>query len=256
MPTTAMQVSSFRMSFSRSQSGSPASAGKSLYAMQIVLSPSQAIGSITLCTISSRSFGLNTQGWPWESKIREHLGEGEVRSLTKEGNPSTHQLMTPTNPFPQADGNLWVYLISLTFSGWSLMLLCCTFGIHHQRSSVQCSWTCGRSWRYKPYRASLLEFLLWLADSPSLVPAPGQAEHTQSCCPHGVVAHLLFLEAENAQWFECYVMLKLKTCFVSLQRQWVTFRWGSFVISLGIYACFISFLHFYILLCISLHYCV
>lgn len=70
MPTTQMHVRSFKMSASLSQSGS---VEKSLMATQMVLNPSQAIGSITFCTISSRSLALKTRCWPEASRIWEHL---------------------------------------------------------------------------------------------------------------------------------------------------------------------------------------
>lgn len=67
-----MQVSSDRISFSLSQSGS-ASAGKSRKARQMVRSPWHAMGSITFFTISSRSFDLNTRASPFLSRILVHL---------------------------------------------------------------------------------------------------------------------------------------------------------------------------------------
>lgn len=72
MPTTQMQVRSDKMSFSLSQSGSGLLL-KSRKATQIVLSPSQAIGSITFFTISSRSRGLKIRGSPAALRILEHL---------------------------------------------------------------------------------------------------------------------------------------------------------------------------------------
>lgn len=72
MPTTQMQVRSDRMSFSLSQSGSGL-LGKSLKATQMVLSPSQAMGSITFFTISSLSRGLKMRGSPAALRILEHL---------------------------------------------------------------------------------------------------------------------------------------------------------------------------------------
>lgn len=72
MPTTQMQVRSDNMSFSLSQSGSGLLL-KSRKATQIVLSPSQAIGSITFFTISSRSRGLKIRGSPAALRILEHL---------------------------------------------------------------------------------------------------------------------------------------------------------------------------------------
>lgn len=65
MPTTQMQVNPVRISFSLSQSGSPSEAGKSLYARQMVLRPSEAMGSITFFTMSSLSRGRNTFGSPF-----------------------------------------------------------------------------------------------------------------------------------------------------------------------------------------------
>lgn len=73
IPTTAMHVRPVTMSFSLSHSGSGSPAGKSLNAKQMVLSPSEAIGSITVFTISSRSLGLNTFGSPSALSILKHL---------------------------------------------------------------------------------------------------------------------------------------------------------------------------------------
>ncbi len=80
MPTTQMQVRSFKISASLSQSGSVV---KSLIAMQIVLNPSQAIGSITFRTISSRSLALKTRGWPETSRTWEHLTENRFNNHSK-----------------------------------------------------------------------------------------------------------------------------------------------------------------------------
>ena len=76
MPTTQMQVRSLRMSFSLSQSGSGL-LGKSRKATQMVRSPSQAMGSITFFTISSRSRGRKTRGSPAPLRILQHLGQVE-----------------------------------------------------------------------------------------------------------------------------------------------------------------------------------
>lgn len=222
MPTTQMQMRSFNMSFSASQSGSPASAGKSLYATQIVLSPSQAIGSITFRTISSRSFSLNARGWPWLSKMREHLEE---------------QMESSVLAAPSAR-HFWTFFLiwSLTSSGWSPKLLYCTCGTRHQRSWALCSLTSERSWRYKLYKVFLQESLLWLAGSPSSDPVPNPVKHIRSCCPRVGEALLLSQEAENkhslntmwggrgktrAEWF-IFVFPRYLSSFASRQVKWFT----------------------------------
>lgn len=79
IPTTAMHVRPVTISFSLSHSGSGSPAGKSLNARHMVLKPSDAIGSITVFTISSRSLGLNTFASPLALKILKHL-KGNVES--------------------------------------------------------------------------------------------------------------------------------------------------------------------------------
>lgn len=81
MPTTAMHVRPVTTSFSLSHSGSGSPAGKSLNARHMVLSPSEAIGSITVFTISSRSLGLNTFGSPLALSILKHLKRKTVKEL-------------------------------------------------------------------------------------------------------------------------------------------------------------------------------